>query len=793
MGAIIKRDLTSDVTHLIVGDIDTAKYKFVARERSDVRVMRPEWIEALRTIWIEGEEPDVVALEKEYQLPTFAGLKICLTGFGDPVERQALVDVINSNGATYHGDLTKLVTHLITNKTQGDKYKFARAWGIKVVAIEWLKDSLERGMTLDEELYNPLKPTEERGIGAWIRRSPSLSSLGKHARDKSDSQLMLDHAQNPRRKLRRTASAKLQGQDSGIWDDIVGGGFTSKKEAPAKNEWEDHQRSNRAAEETRTSRGTERPADGVQKVSTREKENIEPGTQPDTLPTAQLNTKGGIFSNGKFHLYGFDERQTSILKSHLVSNGAKIVSSIAQLTQNTQSEALSSILLIPHDLAPRHRPLIPASLNPVSIVTEMWVEKCLYGRVFINPQEDAACRPFPLFPLPGFQNLTIASTAFTGVDLMQLPKILSLMGATYAEYLSASSSVLLCGHLPSKSAKLKHAFEWNVPAISAQWLWACVEAGRKLPFDDYLVDATAPPKLSRPSTAQAQVHAANLDRNLPNRGAEERNRPTRPSPQSPKITDRRPCTPDLPVEVQLVDESFGIADSVAHEVQNKPPLSPNPSITAPTDVAAIANVESGNSPPPKLPHMPPQPPDIQSEITSLLQRQRNNIAHQSHSSVSTNALKGRKRPERLLGRASSNISARSASFSYTSSVDSTSSNPAAAVIGFNKPAVPAERSANHHTSTADSPPATPLIGAEIAPPSQTIKYDDAAAQAHRKKVQRMIVNATINGVSGNAAAIRDSEKSLFPHDVHSTPQVARSAPGYGEAGVRTTRTGRRYN
>ena len=83
MGAIHKFDLTSDVTHLIVGDTDTPKYKFVARERLDVKCVNASWLEAVREAWMNENEVDVSALEAQYGLPTFAGLNICLTGFLD--------------------------------------------------------------------------------------------------------------------------------------------------------------------------------------------------------------------------------------------------------------------------------------------------------------------------------------------------------------------------------------------------------------------------------------------------------------------------------------------------------------------------------------------------------------------------------------------------------------------------------------------------------------------------------------------------------------------------------------
>ena len=83
MGAVNQLDLTSDVTHLIVGDTDTPKYKYVAKGRPDVQCVLPEWIEAVRDSWMEGGETDVEALEKQFRLPALWRLRICVTGFED--------------------------------------------------------------------------------------------------------------------------------------------------------------------------------------------------------------------------------------------------------------------------------------------------------------------------------------------------------------------------------------------------------------------------------------------------------------------------------------------------------------------------------------------------------------------------------------------------------------------------------------------------------------------------------------------------------------------------------------
>jgi DNA replication regulator DPB11 len=83
MGAVHRYDLTLDVTHLIVGDYDTPKYRYVAKERPDVRPMSTQWIEAVRELWINDQEIDTDSLEREHTLPTFNKLKFSMTGCDD--------------------------------------------------------------------------------------------------------------------------------------------------------------------------------------------------------------------------------------------------------------------------------------------------------------------------------------------------------------------------------------------------------------------------------------------------------------------------------------------------------------------------------------------------------------------------------------------------------------------------------------------------------------------------------------------------------------------------------------
>jgi DNA replication regulator DPB11 len=134
-------------------------------------------------------------------------------------ERMRLANGVVQYGGEYHGDLTKEVTHLIVATMAGKKYQYACQWGIKTVSVEWFEESILRGLSLDESLYDPRIPKEKRGLGAWVRVPVSGEISGKRKRDSQG------QAEFMRRKLRRTASAKLSSQNEAIWDDITSESF----------------------------------------------------------------------------------------------------------------------------------------------------------------------------------------------------------------------------------------------------------------------------------------------------------------------------------------------------------------------------------------------------------------------------------------------------------------------------------------------------------------------------------------------------------------------------------------
>ncbi|TLD29605.1 putative vacuolar protein sorting-associated protein 16 [Venturia nashicola] len=518
MGADHKYDLTSDVTHLVVGNIDTQKYGYVAKERPDVKIVLPEFIEAVRVQWMQGGETNVAELEKEYHVKTFWGLQICLTGFDDVNQREHIKSLAETNGANYHGDLTKIVTHLIAAAPVGKKYEHARRWGIKVVSIEWLDHSLERGMVLDESLYDPTMAPEERGKNAWNKQALEVIIQRKRLREENPEVV----SQN-KRKIRRTMSVRLGSQQGSMWAEMASAGSAQA----AQDEWQ--------PVEFDGVLGAIPPHLDSKSADTTPNPTVEPPKTKASPPERKIKPQvKGVFRGKLVYIHGFTGAKLEILQNHLESHGARLCISPA----DTEDEDLGDgCLLIPHDVPEDSLQPVPAPASEWQRVTEWWVESCLASKVLVKPEDEPLCRPFSNLAIQGCKGMTISVTGFTGVELLHVVKAIKIMGATYEDFLVAERSLLLCKSTVRNQDKLDFAADNGVPVVSEKWLLACLKEGVKQSFESYelsqetptvplkrdskkfssksLGKAKLPSKPDRPQQLQFQKHATKRKESLP--------------------------------------------------------------------------------------------------------------------------------------------------------------------------------------------------------------------------------------------------------------------------------------
>ncbi|KAI9159020.1 S-M checkpoint control protein rad4 [Paramyrothecium foliicola] len=491
LGGVHKYDLTPQVTHLIVGEYDTPKYRHVARERPDILPMDAQWIEALSDLWKNDDEIDFDALETQHRLKALEtcgiepssqpgemrpreSLLICLTGFGR--QRDDIADIITANGGRYTGDLTKRCTHLIVSKPEGKKFSAAKGWDVYTVTLDWLTMSVDRGMILEETKFDPMLPPEEIGKGAWKKRDAILND-----KKRSRSEVSIAAEEGPR-KLRKSASMKLSSQRNNIWGDILGRSM-SKEYSFA----DEHQ-------------------------------PVEQPTAVQEQPPPPVLEEKGVLDNCVFCADGFNDLRTQVLTQSVTSLGATMVATIDEAMQYTaHSEQLRRFLIVPQNSQPETHPQIDH--ENMHIVTEFYIEKCLHNKRFFEPNEHVLGRPFPLFPIPGFEHLQICKAAFTGIELSQVARSVTQLGAKFVEDLRKSTSVLVCKSLPEvRKHKLHWALTWGVPVVPEDWLWECISTGYRIPFDDFIYPELRTRYRVRVGTPQpnetAQRHTKNSDKLL---------------------------------------------------------------------------------------------------------------------------------------------------------------------------------------------------------------------------------------------------------------------------------------
>lgn len=144
MGGSVQRSLTQSVTHLLAGEVGSAKYN-VAHDLK-IPILLPSWVEEA---WRISQSKPLNALEPEFmathRCPVFKGCSLCVTGI-DANVRKEIQRLTEENGGQYGGELNmETTTHLVAEKAAGEKYKHARLWGIPCVTSAWFFKSLEHG------------------------------------------------------------------------------------------------------------------------------------------------------------------------------------------------------------------------------------------------------------------------------------------------------------------------------------------------------------------------------------------------------------------------------------------------------------------------------------------------------------------------------------------------------------------------------------------------------------------------------------------------------------------------
>jgi hypothetical protein len=189
--------------------------------------------------------------------------------------------------------LSKQCTHLLCASTAGKKYEAALKWHIQCVGIEWLHQSIERGMSLDSKYFTLDIEPAQRGEGAWDRNS-ALKALNQSGLvDPSlDKEVPIDFDSGARRRRLRRAGSKVA--QEGLWEGILGGVIEAQNV----------------------------PHPLSQPTSAHDAIGQPPPTEEPAMGDYKLDFGGpplGLFDGLTFYILGFTEKKVSQPRSILIS------------------------------------------------------------------------------------------------------------------------------------------------------------------------------------------------------------------------------------------------------------------------------------------------------------------------------------------------------------------------------------------------------------------------------------------------------------------------------------------
>lgn len=453
LGAVSQADLTSDVTHLIVARIQTEKYKYAARHRTDLKLMRVEWVPAIHQIWMAGQDVDLRLSEEKYQLPIFYGLRICVTNL-DHEARSDIERLVIRHGGSYTGDLTKENTHLIAGSASGKKWEAVNSWqaDIHIVGLEWLYESIKRGASLDEKYFKLELEASHRGQASWYPPKNQSKIIENGKQDADEKRKWTQGQQGSRKRLMKKSSALFA---DGLWTEIL----VSDQGAPQidlPNPLDDTVSSLPAIQLD------------VPSIQADFSTELTGACTTNLLPP---DISCGIFRQLTFYIGGFAEREEEILKKTLLAHGGTL----------TDREIDGAMYIVPQNGMP------PVRQAKSTLVTEYWLERCLTLHALEDTQAHFVSVPFTTsMPIPRMSQISICISGFTGIDLVHIEKLSRMAGALFYDTLTKDRSILLASSRECR--KYSQAKQQGTRVVRVEWLWECIRRGKMIGITEYAMD-----------------------------------------------------------------------------------------------------------------------------------------------------------------------------------------------------------------------------------------------------------------------------------------------------------------
>jgi hypothetical protein len=105
---------------------------------------------------------------------------------------------------------------------------------------------------------------------------------------------------------------------------------------------------------------------------------------------------GGMFASACFWMWGFEDTQMASLNIAVLPHKGAIVNSLEDLT--AASGFIWRFVVVPRAKRIKDCPMIP---EDITMVTEWWLESCLYYQKLVTPIGDFTTMPIEEFEVEG--------------------------------------------------------------------------------------------------------------------------------------------------------------------------------------------------------------------------------------------------------------------------------------------------------------------------------------------------------------------------------------------------------
>ncbi|XP_048380189.1 DNA topoisomerase 2-binding protein 1 isoform X2 [Stegostoma tigrinum] len=189
----------------------------------------------------------------------------------------------------------------------------------------------------------------------------------------------------------------------------------------------------------------------------------------------------GVFWSKKFLIFGFTNEDETYMAELIQSNGGKV--------------------LRPHNRTVADYAVVPllgtqVDATVAEVITNTWLAMCIDQQCILASQSNTLFTPISIVEgITPLADCVLSVSQFTGIERDALLNIAELLGARVQEYFvrkaNLKKGMLASTHLvlqEPQGSKYEAAKKWNLPAVTAAWLFASAQSGKKADESKFFVE-----------------------------------------------------------------------------------------------------------------------------------------------------------------------------------------------------------------------------------------------------------------------------------------------------------------